>query len=221
MPAVHIDSDTPTFHPAFLAVWADSLYMPVFRATLQWNGFSGAPGYTNMHFELGDTPTQTQLNDTLAKLNTFLLSVGTYIPSNVNIGFPFIMEQFDAATGELTDTHPVTPPNNINGFATGNYSSASGACITWATNSIINGRRLRGRTFFVPLGASAFGTDGTLNPSLVSGVNNAASAFLASTSGLQFVIWSRPDPGAANGIIGAATSGTVADRAAVLRSRRD
>jgi hypothetical protein len=188
---------------------------------MQWNGFSGAPGYTNLHFELGTTPTTTQLNDTLTKVRTFFNAIAPYMPTGVNITYPFIFEQFDAATGELAQTFPVTSPAPTSGASTGNYASSTGACMTWSTGSIVNGRRLRGRTFLVPMGTAGFASDGTLSAALVTAANTAAATLIASTSGLALNIWARPDPGAANGVIGAVTAGNMADRAAVLRSRRD
>ena len=189
---------------------------------MAWSGFSGAPGYTNFHFEGSDTPTQTQLDETAAKVRTFFQAFVTYLPTPLTITYPSEIEQFQTENGVLSQTWPIAPPANTVGTGVGQYSSAAGACINWTTNTIVNGRRIRGRTFMVPLlPANAFQSDGTLAVAAVVAFNSAATGFRNNETGLPFVIWHRPSLGGVDGDAGPVTASSVSDMTAVLRSRRD
>jgi hypothetical protein len=190
---------------------------------MNWAGFSGAPGYTNLHFLLADTPTGTQLSETVTKVRTFFNAWGSFIPNGVSINFPSEIEQFDTNSGVLEGSFSVTPGAVVNGAAsTAPYSSASGACITWNTAAVVAGRRLRGRTFMVPLApTSAFQSDGTLAVAGLVTMRSAAQALADDATGMPLVVWHRPTLGGTDGLAGVVTGASITDKTAVLRSRRD
>lgn len=193
------------------------------RMTMTWSGFSGAPGYTNFHFSAALTPTPTELSETAAKVRTFFDSWKGWLPNAVTVNFPSELEEFSTTTGELVDTHAFTAPASVTGIGgSAVFSSAVGACVNWKTNTVVNGRKLRGRTFMVPLQSlPSFDTDGTLNPSARLTMLTACTNFMNNATGLPFFIWHRPTPGASDGAAGSVTATTINDKTAVLRSRRD
>jgi hypothetical protein len=133
-------------------------------------------------------------------------------------------------TGDLVDIITVgTAPSGVSGTLPGQGPSPAGACINWSTTTVHGSRRIRGRTFIVPIAALHFSSGGQVGGSAVSGFQAAANALRAAT-GPTFGIWSRPrtaDPTATppitarTGLIGPATSNSVPTKAVVLRSRRD
>jgi len=114
---------------------------------------------------------------------------------------------------------PVTPPVVINGNATGSYSAPSGAVITWLTGLVHQGRRVRGRTFLVPIANQQLDTNGTLGSAFLTNLRTAAAAYIATA--VNPCIWARPDPGTTNGAAFTVAAASVADKVAVLTSRRD
>lgn len=189
---------------------------------MTWNGWVGAPGYTNLHFSSAATPTGTELSQTMTKLHTFFDAFKTYLPNVVTIAFPTTFEEFDTASGTLEGAHAVTPASTVTGTGgSAVFSAAVGACINWKTALVINGRKLRGRTFMVPLQSlPSFEGNGTLGVTAQVAFESAAAALIAGT-GLPLFVWHRPDPGAGGGAASSVTAASVTDKTAILRSRRD
>lgn len=193
--------------------------MAITRVTAEWTGFSGAPGYTNFYFRAfggGDF-----VNLETARTRSFFTAVSTFLPGGITINVQQEAAILDEVTGELINyVQADEPPAAVNGTAAGNWSAASGAVVTWNTEAIARGRRLRGRTFVVPVALAAYDTSGTLSTSFITALNTAAGNLIGDGTGPQAVIWSRPR-GGTGGSVGDITSSRVADRVSVLRSRRD
>lgn len=187
--------------------------MAIHRTTLQWLNFIGAPGFTNLHWD-GTGSTAVADADTKA----FASSLQQRLPDGVIVQATGEVETIDEATGELVSVTSYAQGTAVTGSQGGPYSSAVGAVLSWSTAGIVAGRRVRGRTFIVPMSASQFDSSGTLS-------SGAQSALVASGQGLLsslgvFGIWSRPRGGLA-GSFHEATNVAVPDMTAVLRSRRD
>jgi hypothetical protein len=90
--------------------------------------------------------------------------------------------------------------------------------VRWQTSGIVNGRRVKGRTFLVPLINTTYGS-GVIGAGTVSAIQSAADTFVAS-AGADMRIWHRPTAGA-GGIAYPITAAVVPNLATVLRSRRD
>jgi hypothetical protein len=197
--------------------------MAVYRFTPRWDGFSGAPGYTNFHFLLADTPTGTELADSAAKIRTWFDALKAYLPNICTITFPAEIVQLNTETGELEGTYAITAPASVTGTGgTTAFSSATGVCVNWNTAAVVNGRRLRGRTFFVPcMPTATFQSDGTLGVGAQVAFQAASTTLADSTAGMPFVVYHRPTLGGSDGVAGPITSSSVNDKTAVLRSRRD
>lgn len=181
-----------------------------------WSGFAGAPGTSTFHFN-GALSTG-QADSAAAIVRAFFLTMQTRVPAGVQVQFPTEMTvHSDDGTLVSTITVP-TPPSSVTMSGTGNWAAPTGARINWNTAAVVNGRRLRGATFIVPLVVSQYDAVGTLSSTIVSGLVTDSTTMITnlSAAGAPLVVWS---PMAA--VISVVTNASVPDRAAVLRSRRD
>ncbi|HKZ21558.1 MAG TPA: hypothetical protein VJQ57_15815 [Acidimicrobiia bacterium] len=151
-------------------------------------------------------------------IRNFFAAIVTAIPNEVTITFPGEVIERDPATGTLVDVHSGASPASVTGTNTGTWIGGAGAVVRWETGAILAGRRLRGRTFIVPLGASFFENNGTLLAAALTLLGNAASTLISDIAGTgsQLRVWS-----ATHGETRTVTSATVPDRSAILRTRRD
>lgn len=188
---------------------------------MTWTGFTGSPGYTNLYFINPEVPTLAIRNTTAGRVRTWFEAIKTTLPSTVNVAYPSEMEQLETETGTLMASLPIDALANTVGTLVGNFASPTGACVNWTTSLIVNGRKLRGRTFLVPMGSAAFQTDGTLKDSDRTAIVTASNTLCSFQDNLVLGVWHRPAPGAADGVAAQVASASVKDKAAVLRSRRD
>ncbi len=193
--------------------------MAITRVTAEWSGFSGAPGYSNFYFAAFGSGDAVDLE--VARVRALFNAIPTYIPSGVSVRVLQEAAILDESSGELLGySQATTQPSQVTGTGIGSWSAASGAVLTWNTETIARGRRLRGRTFLVPLAVAAYDTSGTLAQAFMTAATTGANALIGDGTGPTAVIWSRPR-GGAGGSAGPITSSRVADRVSVLRSRRD
>jgi hypothetical protein len=196
------------------------------RVTAKWQGFSGAPGYSNFFFRdftANNEPTQAQAQGGVDRVNTFLGAIQSLLPPNVNITVQPTVDVIEETNGQLTTSFTVPTPSAVPGTSTvTTYSAPTGAVITWRTAGVRNGRRVRGRTFLVPLATNCYQADGTLDPTKMATLATASAA-LANQSGTPDLgVWARPtSKTATDGVWWVVSNATVPDMAAVLRSRRD
>lgn len=194
------------------------------RHRVGWTGFPGGPGVSTF-YGLGDGAAMTTF------LHTFFLALASYIPNDVTIQVESSGDLIEDTTGELTGTWTADAADSINCLSSAVYAAPAGLGVTWTTDTVLDGHRLRGRTFIVPLEASAYQTDGTLDGTVRGAFIAAAETFVAGAVG-DFVIWHRPRIAAAAtpyhpavtaraGGHGLVTASSVRDKAVVLRSRRD
>lgn len=218
----YAELDTPIHLLGEIRMYQHSAAMPLYRATWTWSGFSGAPGYTNLHFLDPDPITQTGLTETGARTHVFWAAVAPYFPTGVTVTMPQVLEEIDTGSGELIAEHTFPGGTPVNGSSGGGYSSAAGACITWNSVGIVNGRKLRGRTFLVPLSSAVFESNGTLASGMPESLVAKGNALANADTGIDLAVWHRPTtPGGTDGIAAGVVNCTVRDKTAILRSRRD
>lgn len=193
--------------------------MALLRITARWSGFSGAPGYTNFHF--AHEPAEgAKWDASNAAVRTFFNSIAGLLPTGVLIQFPTVGDVLDEGTGALEDTVPLAAQASVAGSGSTLHAAPVGMVVNWTTGIVVNGRRVRGRTFLVPMTNAVFAADGTPLPASVTTLQSAAAALIGNAATLTFVIWARPAPPGVG--VGAPVQGySVPDIAAVLRSRRD
>lgn len=154
-----------------------------------------------------------------AHLKTFWTSVAAIMSGYVTIVVPNTGEVFDETTGALLSVWSSGTSSSITGGGTGAYAGGVGACIGWNTSGIHNSRKVRGRTFIVPLAANVYDTDGTLASGTITTINSAVSTLLTSMAG-DLNIWARPSTAVPVGGAYPVTAGVVKDHVSWLRSRR-
>jgi hypothetical protein len=195
------------------------------RVTINWTGFLGAPGYTNLYFSeftTGGDITQTVVDDAVDRTHTWIQAWDDGLPNTVTLTIDPSVEVIEDTTGDLLRFYTATPGTPNVGGSTMPYSAASGACINWYTDGVRNGRRVRGRSFMVPIGSNGMENNGTLNGTALGTWRTATDLLIASFENSTLGVWSRPSaPAATDGIWHKTTSMTIPDKAAVLRSRRD
>lgn len=193
--------------------------MAIHRVQATWGGFQGSPGYTSMYF-LGEADATTALAS-VNVVQAFFQRLVSILPQGVTVTLPNEVENYDETTGVLTGYAAVEEEvARIDGGITGGYASAAGAVISWNTDTVNRGRRVRGRTFLVPISGSEYDTSGTLDDTTLDELNAAGSSLITEAIAAPLVIWSRPRNGA-GGVAAPVVSHRVADKVAVLRSRRD
>jgi hypothetical protein len=197
----------------------------ILRVKVNWTGFVGSPGYTNFHFEPvpeSDPVTQATVDAAVAKVQAFITSVKGNLPPVVSTGIDAAVAEIDEVTGDIQTFWNAVVTAPAPGTMAGVYAAGTGCCISWSTGGVRNGRRVRGRTFIVPLSGGAFATDGTIDTGSLASIRTAATTLTTDSNGVRLVIWAKtpgaiiPDGGAYD-VIGA----TVNDKAAFLSSRRD
>lgn len=193
--------------------------MAILRVSARWSGFPGAPGYSNFHFQASGTGVDVSASRAL--VHGFFDGVSADLPSSVSIDVLSQVEVLDDVSGQLVDySDDPEELDPVDGGSSGNFSGPSGAVVNWRTATVVDGRRLRGRTFLVPLNNSAYDPDGTLSAAALTRLNNAASVLSGAGFGSGFGVLSRPAGGGAIRF-GEVTGHNIPDMAAVLRSRRD
>jgi hypothetical protein len=183
------------------------------RVRVAWQGWPGAPGVST--FYLANPPTQAQIDAIRAYFNSFV----ALLPSGLTVTVPQTGDVIDDISGLITGSWSVaTPPTVVTGTGAGNYAGNAGAITHWLTGLVVNRRRVRGRTFLVPIVSTAFDTAGSLAAGTITTMSTAATTLLAAL-GTNFRVWHRPANGLGGGS-GTVTSFRIPDLAISLRSRR-
>lgn len=200
----------------------------LYRQRIQINGLTGGPGVSTMYFA---SPT-----DVPGAVQNLWIDLANLMPVNVSIQVETGGDEINDVTGELTGAWGGSANDAIAGNSSQPYPAPAGFVLGWRTDTILDGSRVQGRTFVVPVTSAFYATDGTILTSVVEGIQVNIDSFLAAL-GTAFVIWHRPYLGrAAVGTVGTpgykparsahdgshaiVTSGSVKDRVAILRSRR-
>lgn len=193
--------------------------MHLFRVVLTWQGPQvKGNAVTVLHFDGSN-----QTAPPVAAIKTAFDSVAGILPVGVTVTTPNTGDIIEDTTGALTGAWTGTGGGVSNGSGPANCPAGVGACVGWATGGLVTGkrgpRRLRGRTFIVPLHNSCYDSDGTLYSTALGTMNTFKTNLLAAGG---MAIWHRPTAAApSSGTSYAVASGTVKDRVAYLSSRRD
>lgn len=173
----------------------------------------------------GTTWTVADAVSATAAVDSFWGGMVGFLPNDVSVDVDEAIDLYDDSTGLLLETvTSTTGRSSQSGGAAGGFAHGVGFRVTWETNGIKDGRRVRGKTYIVPTASAAFDVDGSLTDTAVSGTLTQANTMLSSLSaaGLQLVVWSRPKViGVAGGTMHGVVSPVVKDKCAVLRNRRD
>lgn len=194
----------------------------LWRYRMRWSGWSGGPGISTLYASDIAGTAQDHSNAVAGLFADVLQPAGdpSLLPSGVKIaGDPYV-DVLDPATGDQLGTIAVSPVTAINGIGPGNWVAAAGLSISWVTAAFIKGRRVKGRTYFVPLDSSAYATDGTLSSAVLTSTQNAITQYLGKVT--EPVVWHRPTTvGGSDGSDSSIATGKIIDHASMLTSRRD
>jgi hypothetical protein len=194
--------------------------MTMHRYNVAWQNWPGAPGLSVFFTD------PAAGNPDPAPLRTFWNTLAGQIPSGLTVQVPASGDLVEESTGQLSGTWSATPtPAVVTGTGTGVYAGNAGAVIHWLTGDVVNGRRVRGRTFLVPLIGSGFESNGSLSSATITALTSACTTLLASST-WHPVVWARPFKGTVKnpttrvGSKHAVTGFRIPDLAVSLRSRR-
>ena len=183
----------------------------VARVRVEWNGLTGLPGIST--FYVGTTDAD------ISELVTFFDAVKGLWTPGLTWTVPNVGDVLDVATGDLLGTHIFTGGGSVNSNGpTGAYAAGVGMRVQWLTADVKNSRRVRGTTFLTHLKSTNFDNTGTIETTVLTTVQTAASALVA--SGSPWGVYSRPRP-ALPGSFHAWNAATVPDKVAWLTTRKN
>lgn len=162
-------------------------------------------------------------------LHGFWTTLSSLLCLNTTITVEAVGDILDETTGVLTGAWSETAVEPVVGTSDAQYAAPAGAVIIWETGVVQDAHRLRGKTYVVPLAATAYAYDGSLTTDALTTVRGAADSLAAAN---DLVVWHRPRSArAADGSRPAVTAraggyanitaATVHDFVAILTSRRD
>lgn len=186
------------------------------RVVISWQGAQiKGNAVTVLHFDGSVNPAPPSAGAIGGVFGPFM---GQF-PTGVTVTFPGSGDSIEDTTGELIGTWSSGANVQTTGGGVATAPAGVGACVTWKTGGIIDGRRLRGRTFLVPLCTGAYQSDGTLSDTTYAALNTFAAAMMAVG---PLAVWHRPStPGGSDGNSYGVTSYIAKDKVAYLSSRRD
>lgn len=189
------------------------------RVVVQWAGPQVTGLAVNvLHYSASDNSVPP-----VAAIRDAYNMVFNSLPGLTTIQVPGSGDTIDDTTGELVGAWTAATPAVITGTGSSTAAAGVGACIGWQTGGIVPGtkgpRRLRGRTYVVPLSTDAYDPQGTLTTTALTRLGQMADALQAAG---PLAVWHRPlTPGSATGNSYGVISHRVRDKVAYLSSRRD
>lgn len=189
------------------------------RVVLEWAGPSiKGRAVTVLHYSAaeGDAPP-------MAGIRTAFELLKPSLPAGVTVQYPASGDKITDTTGDLAGVWTAAAQTTTTMAGGATSAAGVGACVGWSTGGIVSGtkgpRRLRGRTFIVPLPSDAYESNGTLNNATLAVLNSWATSMMASG---PLAIWHRPSTSSASdGNSYGVGSFRVNDKVAFLSSRRD
>lgn len=190
------------------------------RMRADWASFTGAPGVSTFYSLAPETD--------IVALGAFFLAQEPHLPAGLTIVMEGFGDQISDVDGSLLGSWAAPVPSSTLGSSNTGYAAPAGCVIDWLTNVVVDGSRVVGRTFLVPLSNSSYDPEGTLNNTILAAIQTSADNLIAASAG-NLVVWHRPrkspvppstlPPHAGSHAV--ITGSRVRDKVAVLRSRRD
>jgi hypothetical protein len=184
------------------------------RVNCAWQAWPGAPGVSTFYMNTAAPPQAT-----IDAIRAFFNALVTLLPLGLTITVPNSGDGIDDTNGSIVGSwSAATPPAVVSGTSAAAYAGNAGSVVHWLTTTVVNNRRVRGRTFLVPLTSAAFQNDGSIATAALTTIQTAAAG-LITTAADDLMVWHRPTAFAQGS--SAVINGTrVPDLAVSLRSRR-
>lgn len=196
--------------------------MTIVRVRTVFTGWPGAPGLMTHFFARIGSWDAGAAEQASTRVKDALLPLRSEFPSGLTYKIEGIVDEIEQSNGNLLNSFSVPSVTNTGIGSAEQAPHALQVCVSWATDGVVAGRRVRGRTFIGPLAASIVDGDGTPKAGLITKAIAFGDAMRdAGLSDVRHVIWHRPSPGGSDGSHHDVTDHTVRDVFAVLRSRRD
>lgn len=188
--------------------------MSIARINVAWQNWPGAPGVTTFYAD--DT---VALQPVVDAIRSMFNALAALLPTGLTIQVPSTGDRIDEANGNIIGSWTVaTPPAVVTATGAGAYAGNAGAVMHWLTAGVVNGRRVRGRSFIVPLVGSQYDASGSIAATPLSTLQTAAAG-LITAAGANLRVWHR-NTAFTSGSAHAMTGSRVPDLAVSLRSRR-
>lgn len=196
--------------------------MTIMRIRTVLTGTVGLPGLNTFYANgASSTPITADATDMVARVRAFWNAIVATLPTAMTAVVSPQVDLIDPATGALTGGLVGATPLTVTGTGGTALPLASMALLVASTGTIVNGRRLQGRSFIGPLAATVNNL-GSLGPAQGAVISSAATNMLTGTTSSVPVVWHRPKlPGPAGGSVAPVTGFVTRTPFAVLRSRRD
>lgn len=179
-------------------------------------------GYSSMWWLPGSAGgSVADATDILARFRAVWELLDHLIDPAVRFDYEATCIAVEATTGVLTGAFTGTDPTTTIGTGTGDpLPRQTQGLIQWGTDTVIGGRRVKGRTYVPGLLEGSNSSTGLPALTTVSDMVTAAATVLAAgATASEPVVWHRPGPGGA-GSHALITSAGASTKWAVLRSRR-
>lgn len=194
----------------------------MYRYEVEWLVPGGGVGLSRFHAQPA-AATQANRQAWVDGIRTFFNAIASQLPPAVSLSFASEITDMNAVDASVAGFFAVTAPASVVGSSTSSeFAAAAGAMVRWNTDAVSQNRRVRGRTFLVPVTRGAYDAQGTIQAGSITQIQTAASAYVAATQSGAVIphVFSPPKPGRA-GFVSAIVSASVPDKAVILRSRRD
>lgn len=189
----------------------------VYQYRAEWLGITGSPGVSVFNARLSGAALDTGPQQFADNVRVFFDGLKGYLGAGTSISFSAEVVEMDTVTGVLTAVHPVSAPATVTSIDGGKFAAPAGVRVDWLTESITAGRRLRGRTFIVPVTSTIYEANGTIDATARDNILAAASGLISGMENIgSLSVWSRT-----HGVLADVQAASVPDEVAVLRSRRD
>jgi hypothetical protein len=189
--------------------------MQLHRVVVEWSGPSVTGRAVNVLHYAGSEEAAPDV----AAIRSAYVSLVSHLPNQVKIQVPSSGETIEDTTGELLSVWSGASTTVVTGGTVNEAAAGVGACVGWTTGGVIDGRRLRGRTFVVPLHGQAYDNSGTLSVAALAGVQTFAAGLMGAG---PLAVWHRPTTvGGSDGNSYGVIANQVRDKVAYLSSRRD
>ena len=196
----------------------------MYRVRARWDYGTGGPGLSTFYFlSTGGSPNAADAATVAGRVRGAFDVAKTLLSSSTAIIVSPQVDLIADVSGDLLGGFSITPPAVVSGTVAGTTGpSEVMAGLQLLTANVVNGRRVRGRSFFGPVSGTLTGF-----PTPQAGIATALQAFgvalITATPPAAVapaVVWSRPKPAqvGSNHLI---TGTAVAPGWFALRSRRD
>lgn len=157
--------------------------MTIAQLQVTWKGLPGGDGFS--FFYVRSTAAS------ISPLPTFFDALKAFFPSRLSWVINPFWKLIDETNGKMTGAGGGGPQPTITATGPDAFPPNAGAQVRWETPDFVNGRRVKGRTYLVPMCGSFFGSNGLFTANTAGQINAAADVMRSAYTG-NLVVWSRP-----------------------------